>query len=504
MKKHTRIFRLLLWFAIMSSVILGYTPGHYAEDGQTSKPTVEARLEAIEQKLLALERRLDEVLNVAQSIANATSASTPLSLDQRLAAIDQQIRRLEQQRTPETNVAAAPHNTQPVVTADEDGFSLGSANGDFQLRLGGLLQADGRFYFGDRQQPAANTFLLRRVRPIWEGTLLKHFAFRVMTDFGGGQAVLQDLYVDTLFWPQARFRVGKFKVPIGLERLQSSSDILFIERALPTALVPNRDVGVQLHGDLAGGAFSYAVGVFNGVVDGNSGDFDDRDGKDVAARAFAHPFKTSSIPLLHGLGVGLAASVGHQAGNATAPALPVYRSTGQQPFFRYHADGTMAGTTIANGRRLRISPQAYYYGGPFGLMTEYVSSSQEVRRAGAIAQIDNHAWHVSASYVLTGEKASFGGVNPHHSLDLQTGHYGAFEIAGRYSQLTVDREAFPIFANPQTAARRADAWGVGLNWYFNKNVKLMFNYEQTTFDGGAINRDRETEKAILSRLQFLF
>lgn len=504
MMKRMRSFMLLLWLSMLSSILLGYTPCNYAEDGQAPKQTLEERLEAIEQKLLTLERRLDHVLNLTQSPAGSTSASPQSSMEQRLEVLDQKIHALKQQQTPELNTAAAPRNAQPVVRAGEDGFSLGSANGDFQLRLRGHFQADGRFYLGDRQRSAADTFLLRRVRPIWEGTLSKHFGFRVMTDFGGGQAVLQDLYVETLLWPQARFRVGKFKVPIGLERLQSSSEMLFIERALPTSLVPNRDVGVQLYGDLTDGAFSYAVGVFNGVADGNNGDFDDRDGKDGAARVFVHPFKISSIASLHGLGIGLAASVGHQAGSTTAPALPVYRSTGQQPFFRYHADGTMAGTTIADGRRYRVSPQAYYYGGPFGLMAEYVSSSQEVRRAGATAQIDNHAWQVSASYVLTGEKASYKGVKPHHPLDLHTGHYGAFEIAGRYSQLSVDREAFPLFANPQAAAHRADAWGIGLNWYFNRNIKLMLNYEQTNFDGGAPNRDRDSEKALLSRLQFSF
>ena len=38
---------------------------------------------------------------------------------------------------------------------------------------------------------------------------------------------------------------GKFKVPVGLERLESATDIRFIERGFPTSLVPNRDLGVH-------------------------------------------------------------------------------------------------------------------------------------------------------------------------------------------------------------------------------------------------------------------
>ena len=48
---------------------------------------------------------------------------------------------------------------------------------------------------------------------------------------------------------EQKFRFGKFKPPVGLERLVSDSDMLFVERALPTDLVPNRDVGVQVYGE---------------------------------------------------------------------------------------------------------------------------------------------------------------------------------------------------------------------------------------------------------------
>jgi len=36
----------------------------------------------------------------------------------------------------------------------------------------------------------------------------------------------------------------------------------------------------------------------------------------------------------------------------------------------------------------------------------------------------------------------------------------------RYAHLDMDRDAFPIFADPTTSARSASAWSVGLNWYF--------------------------------------
>lgn len=258
--------------------------------------------------------------------------------------------------------------------------------------------------------------------------MFKYFDFRIMTDFGAGLATIQDLHLDARIWPHASFRFGKFKSPFGLERLQSAADLMFILRATPTSLAPNRDLGLQMYGDFGDGVLSYQVGVFNGVLDGGSGDLDDRDGKDLTARVFAHPFKKSQMAAIQGLGIGFAANTGRQNGNATTPNLPSYRTAGQT-FFRYRSDGTAAGTTIADGQRYRLSPQAYYYAGPFGLMTEYVFTSQEVSRGASTGQIKNDAWQVTASYVLTGEKQSYRGLTPKEPFDLKAHTYGAFEIA---------------------------------------------------------------------------
>src|SRR5699024_6016233 len=139
----------------------------------------------------------------------------------------------------------------------------------------------------------------------------ERFAFRVMPDFGGGTTTLQEAYLDWTFSPAAVLRVGKFKEPVGLERLQSAADIAFVERALPTSVAPNRDLGIQLGGSLASGRLEYAVGLFNGVVDGGSGDLDSNDGKDLAARLWLTPWRgTPSV--LSGLSFGIAATSGDQ------------------------------------------------------------------------------------------------------------------------------------------------------------------------------------------------
>jgi phosphate-selective porin OprO/OprP len=441
---------------------------------------------------------------VAQEPEESQDAQEPeqQTLEEKVQELDQKIRILQRQDELDKEAAAEKAKTATTATSGRDGFSLRSADGAYQLKIRGYVHFDGRFYQSDDERPATDTFILRRVRPIFEGTVFKIFDFRVMPDFGGGTTVLQDAYLDARFSPKIKVRAGKFKPPVGLERLQSATDILFVERGLPTNLVPNRDLGVQLFGDLARGNVSWAAGVFNGVPDGANGDLDNNDGKDYAARLFFQPFLADNGPW-KGLGFGVAASTGDQEGTLTSTSLAGYRTPGQQTFFSYRSDATAAGTVIADGERFRLSPQGHLYHGPFGLLAEYVISRQEVRRADVTAELENTAWQAEASWVFGGEP-TFRAVSPKKPFDREAKTWGAFEIKARYGRLEIDDDTFPLFANPASAASAAEEWGIGLNWYLNRNLRVDLDYERTQFEGGAATGDREDESVLLSRFQIAF
>jgi phosphate-selective porin OprO/OprP len=390
--------------------------------------------------------------------------------------------------------AAPPPPTQ--VTAGADGFVIESEGGDFRLQLRGYVQFDGRFYPGSEDDSAGTgTFLLRRVRPILQGTVARYFDFNLTPDFGGGNAVLQDAYVEARPSTQLRLRVGKFKPPVGLERLQSATALALVERALPTALVPNRDVGAQVSGELASGAVAYAAGVFNGAPDGGSVDGDANSGKDLAGRLFFWPFKASGSAL-KGLGFGAAATTGRQDG---APAA--YRTGGQLPLFTY-ADGV-----VADGTRTRIAPQLSFYAGPLGLTAEYVRSRSRLRNAGGDgARLGVQAWQATLSLGLTGDAPSYAGVRPLRPYDPAQRQWGALELVARVNGFRADGAAFSGgFADPDTSARQALAWGLGLNWYLTRHVKQVASFERTSFTGGAAGgADRPPENALFIRTQLAF
>jgi len=488
----------MLWIAaLVGSLIQQSALTGAAQDAAPTSDDIKAlrqKIEELEQKVKRLEQERPEI-----------------KAQQRIEDLDQKVKVLERNRELDQETAAAKAKTTPTVSLGSSGLVVRSGDSNFLMNVHGYVQADARFYLNDHST-ANDTFLLRRVRPIIEGTVYDRFDYRFMADFGSGNAssssagnnaLLDDAYVNARLWPQFQIQAGKFKSPVGLERLQSSAELLFIETGFATQFTPNYDLVIELHNNLFNTPINYAIGVFNGAADAGSSDADTTDeGKDVAGRIFVQPFLTTGPEALQKLGFGVGGSVGHHAG-----ALPNYKTPGQQTFFAY------TNGVSADGQQYRIDPQLYYYWGPFGILGEYALSSSEVKstsRASA-RRFDNIAWQVEASYFLTGDENSFRASSrnpfqPLRPLTMGGGGWGAVELVGRMGQLSLDRGAFPNYAMP-ASARKATSWGVGLNWYLNNNLRLYLDYESTKFDGGSKAKGSVTardEQVLLARIQFSF
>ncbi len=73
---------------------------------------------------------------------------------------------------------ASKAKESPGVIADERGFGVRSADGAYQLRFRGQLQADSRWFLGDTNlSDRLDTFLLRRFRPGFDGTRVQYRGF---------------------------------------------------------------------------------------------------------------------------------------------------------------------------------------------------------------------------------------------------------------------------------------------------------------------------------------
>lgn len=381
------------------------------------------------------------------------------------------------------------------VQAGSEGFRVVSGDGAFELRLRGDLYVDARFFPGTTPSAGAERFFLRRVRPRFQGRVYDRFAFSIRSDFGVGGPEIDDAFVEARFAPALRLRMGRFKVPVGLETLASSTGLMHVERGFPAGLVPGRDVGLMLSGDMGRGRLQYAVGLFNGVPGASEPGADVDDAKEGAARFFSRPFVGTGGPL-EGLGLGVAGTAGTVTGTATTPALTGLRTTGRQSFFQYR-DGVRA-----DGERWRVAPQARFYAGPVEVLGEYTVLTETVRRGPLTEALTHRAWQASAAVVLTGEDAREGEVVPDEPFGAERG-MGAVELGARLQGAAFDDATFPTFAAP-TAASRATAWGLTLSWYPNAMVRFMLGLERTMFDGTQATPAPEAETLLLTRVQIAF
>jgi phosphate-selective porin OprO/OprP len=439
------------------------------------------------------------VIQVKAQAPNEQSQDQKIQeLEQKVEELDQRIRVEDRNRELKDQDAAAAAKTAASANIGNNGVVIRSNDDNFLLKIGIDFQIDNRTFPGRTPVTVLDQILIRRARPAISGTIYKYVDFYVRPDFGQGTTVLYEAYVQLNYFSRANLRVGKFKPPVGLERLQSDDDTSFIERGLPTLLVPSRDIGYQVSGDVVKQRVNYTVGVFNGVPDNSLTDASASDHRDYAARIFLTPFLPDAKSPLSGLGFGIGAS----SGNDDGLALPAYKTFGQNTFF------TFASGVTAMGHRTRLAPQAYYYNGPFGFLAEYTLAEEGLQKGTLRRDVAFRSWQVGVSYLLTGDKKGFATLTPRKNFDPKNHGWGAVELAARTSDFSVERGFFDNgFGTVATSPRHTKEWVGGVNWYLNRALRISLDYGYTKFGGGAtaaLGGDRPIERALLQRFQINF
>ena len=224
-------------------------------------------------------------------------------------------------------------------------IEIKTRDGDYVFKLGGRIMWDYNYaeLNGDVDE---DDFSLRRARVYLSGNA-NNWAYKLQFNLGNNNGgTPEDLYIRYNGWgKKAVLTVGKQKEPFGLESLESSKDISYLERsAITEAYAPDRSQGIQFSGQQ--GDVTYAVGIFE---DDSTGD-----GAAVTGRVTYSPIK-SSDQVLH---LGLAYS-------------------------NRAADVNMTGVELA------------YSKGSYHLQTEYVTSDN--------LGVSSDGLYVQAGWIITGE-----------------------------------------------------------------------------------------------------
>jgi phosphate-selective porin OprO/OprP len=444
-------------------------------------------------------------------------SSEVIILRKKIEELDRKVRTLERKNEISEEEVTRKFKETSILSVGENGISFTSADKNTELKLRGLYQWDTRV-FESPSNPTDDGFLLRRARPIFSGTFFKNYEFVIQPDFGpvttGGSVTVQDAFLNVNYWKEFQVKVGRSKGPFGIERSQSSAVTAFPEAGLPQNLTPNYDQAVLLTGNIRDGWFQYAVGISNGASDNSNGDGLIDDEFEFVGSVFTHPFRATDLRALKNLGFGVAGTYGHRSGAGPGN----YVTPGQQGTVLTYRDAPTGGAAAwVEGTAYRISPSAYYYHGPFGLLGEYIVSDYTVARAATGATpcrsspLENTSWQVIGSWALTGEDESYAGLVPKSPFKFGQS-LGAWELVARYGELNVDPRALTpsigygannaAFA---TGTQKNRSFGIGLNWHLSRNLKVQLSYDHTDFSGlDTRTTDFSDESVIITRLQLAF
>lgn len=466
----------------------------------------------------------DSLANAAHATANKalqTAKEAQIKAESSLEAnetVDNRVKILERQNEISQEEAEARLKVAPTLQSNGSGYYLRSADSAWTFRPRANVRIGANWDANDEKKGTLDQFQAQTIRLGFDATLAKFLEAKLLIDLSKGNAAsLQDGYFDVKFASWARARLGKFQTPLGWERAVGTSELAFYDRALPSQIAPNRDIGAQLSGQFAKGAVDYAVGLFNGGPDGSNIDKDVNDDKDAYGRLILQPAKNSGNDWVEGLAFGAAGSFGHH----TVLLTSGYKTTAGNTFFAWNSADS------SDGAGWRIAPQLSWTASSFSLAGEWILSSEAIRRGTLVsvsgdsigtgsgnkgvvyqvrktttalptARLGVTAWQVAAGYVLTGEDASFGGVKPRHPFGKDG--WGAFEIDLRAAGLSVDDKAFDKgYADSLKSARSALSLGASLNWHLVKGTRLQAGYERTTFEQGATVDPNAKVKAVRDR-----
>ncbi len=382
------------------------------------------------------------------------------------------------QKDPEKKIAF------PLETVFDDGFYLRSRERDlFELRIGGLLQVDYRYFsYDSNADPDKNKFDIRRARLLLTGHLYRRFFYKFQYEFqGAGSRNLLDAYVDTRVLPFISFRVGQFKEPFSLEQYTADKNIPFAERAMGYYLTPGRDVGLMAHASFWKDRIYYGIGIFNGDgLDDTVGG--DSDSPEFTGRIVYAPFRNMGMPLWDGLQIG--GSLSYAKADRNNVKVEV-KTSGLTTFFNVNSAAKFNIIREVDSRTRYGAELAWAYG-PLLLWGEYINLRfSDVRTSDAEFDINVKEHYGALLWMITGERPGLenGVIQAIRPLrNLGQGGWGALGLAFRYDHFDGGDATYEYLVEPGNSVQKATAYTVALNWYLNPYLRLLINATRTRFD----------------------
>ncbi|MGL6074847.1 MAG: OprO/OprP family phosphate-selective porin [Fimbriiglobus sp.] len=429
--------------------------------------------------------------------------------------------------------AATPADTTPSAPKFEavwnNGLFIQTEKKDFVMHVGGVLHLDAAWYSGSeglQRLPGGigqlnDGVVPRRTRIFFEGTAYEHFDFFVNYELANGigpigtaaattsniafSPGLLDAWVTINDVPGiGNIRIGNQKEWFSLEHLNSARFLEFIERSYlfdasqPTAFNNGRSPGVSMFRSWGNDRVFTGLGFYKnqselfafGVGDGEYA---------VTGRVATMLIHDKEAEQLWS--VGGAMSHRDPANDQVRVRVRNAARGSPGPLLNLVVD---TGALAADSQNL-FNLETAAVRGPLTFQAEYRANVIHGARplAGGIPNtVVFQGAYAEAMVFLTGESrswnpktATFNRVIPNRNF-MSAGGLGAIELGIRYSYLDATEETI--------RGGRLHGVTLGLNWYWNPNMKCQINYDYCYRDQASNPLAQGSIHSLVTRLAFDF
>ncbi|REJ75826.1 MAG: porin [Planctomycetota bacterium] len=360
-------------------------------------------------------------------------------------------------------------------------------------------------------------FIFRRMRFGVKGDIRDNMEYKIEMEFAeGAEPQYRDVYIGFNDLPVLQtVLIGNQKRPYGLDHLNSSRYNIFIERPFIIEAFNQdaRRLGIVSYGVSDDEAWNWRYGVYNMELTQNDagyiGDHYQLEGAGRLANTWWYDESSDGRGYAHWAVSGTIAHPDGDGGTVIAPGPPTVRVHQNEARFRTRPEARSTSRWLNTGR---IAGAQWYEllglekvvnVGPL----QVVGELQNVwLQRSAAAGDDLWFWggYAYVAYMLTGEHVPWerdggvlGRVKPFENFFLVNrasgghgGGWGAWQIAARYS--------YADLSDGGINGGVGNSLTLGMNWYWNPNARLQFNYIHGWIDDHApVNGFTEGEYDII-------
>jgi phosphate-selective porin OprO/OprP len=471
--------QLRLSCAIGALALLGAGSAHAQSAEQIDK--MQAQINALQQQIATLKGQVK-------------------TTEQHVKTTEQHVKKAEQHIDVAYTKAPAPMSTAVVDMSANNRPEICTPDKMNCIALTGRLHLDaGTYSYSPNSSHTSPQSLdsgvnARRARLGVVGKFAGDFNYYFVYDFGGssdgfGSSVsggatsgIENAYVSYTGFKPLALEAGYMDTPYTLDEATSSNDIMFMERASSQVIASN----------LAAGDNRFAAGIrgntdrlwagayFTGPTSGTSHVGGTAEQSGAFGRVTYQVLQDKNYSLHIGGDVEILMNP-----QGSAPGTNPSLTLSDRPELRIDPTSILSTGAIANVDGAQVySAEAAGGIGPFFVQGEYFH--YVINRGDGLGDNKFDGGYVEASYTLTGESrkyiptsGAYSGIVPDHPFKPNGFDWGAWEIAGRYSVIDLNdgfMPGVPVTGTDSVAGGKQTVYTAGLNWYLNRNVRVMFNY----------------------------